>query len=331
MNMFRHAGVYAQIAGTGMCVPDAVVTNEALTKMVETTDEWIVSRTGIKERRSVHKQEASSDLAYRAAKRALEDADTAPGQVDLVLVATATPDMLFPSTACLVQNRLGIKNVPAFDLSAACSGFIYGLAAADAFIRSGVYKTVLLIGVETLTKFTDYTDRTTCIIFGDGAGAAVIKATKAKKGVIGSKLYADGGKWDFIRLPGGGSRTPSYACGREDYYLKMNGHETFKVAVRGLEQAIVDLLKACRMKTDDVDLVIPHQANMRIIETVARKLDFPMKRIFVNIEKYGNTSAASIPMALHEAVHEKRIKDGDTILTAAFGSGLTWGANLIRW
>ncbi len=321
----------SQIIGTGACIPDNIITNEALEKLVDTSDEWIVSRTGIRERRRINSNEASSDLAYTSAKRALKNAGLKPDQVDLILVATATPDMLFPSTACMVQGKLGLKNIPAFDLSAVCTGFIYGLATADAFIKSGVYKTILLVGVDTLTKFIDYKDRTTCVIFGDGAGAVVIKATKEKKGIIASKLYADGSKWDYIHLPGGGSRIPSYKSDRNTYYLKMKGNDTFKVAVRGLEQAIVTLLKQCCISTSDIDIVIPHQANIRIIEALARKLDYPMEKIFVNIQKYGNTSAASIPIAFDEAIKENRIKDGDIILMTAFGSGLTWGASLIRW
>ncbi len=321
----------SQIIGTGVCIADNIITNDELQKMVDTSDEWIVSRTGIRERRRANKNEASSDLAYIAAKHALKDAGIKPNDVDLILVATATPDMLFPSTACLVQEKLGISNIPAFDLSAVCTGFVYGLATADAFIRSGAYKTILLIGVETLTKFVDYKDRTTCVIFGDGAGAVVIRATKKKKGIIASKIYADGSKWDYIYLPGGGSRIPSYNCNRDDYYLKMKGHDTFKVAVRGLEQAVKDVLKQRHLSIRDIDIVIPHQANIRIIEALVRKLDYSMEKVFVNIQKYGNTSAASIPIAFHEAIKENRIKGGDIILMAAFGSGLTWGATLVQW
>lgn len=321
----------SHIIGTGICVPDRIFTNNDLEKLVETSDEWIVSRTGIRERRRANASEASSDLAYIAAKHALKNAGIKPDLVDLILVATATPDMLFPSTACLIQGRLGLKNVPAFDLSAVCTGFIYGLSTADAFIKSDAYKTILLVGVDTLTKFIDYKDRSTCVIFGDGAGAVVIKATKEEKGIIGSRLYADGSKWDYIHLPGGGSRIPSYKSKKESYYLKMNGRDTFRVAVRGLEQAIVELIKQCRISISDVDIVIPHQANIRIIETLARKLNYPMENIFVNIAKYGNTSAASIPIALHEAVIAKKIKHNDLILLTAFGSGLTWGASLIKW
>lgn len=321
----------SQIIGTGACVPDGIVTNKALEKLVDTSDEWIVSRTGIKERRRTNSTEASSDLASEAAKRALKDAGVRPDQVDLILVATATPDMLFPSTACLVQQKLGIRTIPAFDLSAVCTGFIYGLATADAFIRSGMYKTILLIGVDTLTKFVDYKDRGTCVIFGDGAGAVVIKATEKKQGIIASRLYADGSKWDYIHLPGGGSRIPSYRTDRGTYYLKMKGHDTFKAAVRGLEQAIMELVKQCRISIADIDIVIPHQANIRIIEALVKKLDYPLDKIFVDIQKYGNTSAASVPIALHEALEERRIQKGNIVLTVAFGSGLTWGANLIRW
>ncbi len=321
----------AAIIGTGACVPDQVLTNKALEELVDTSDEWIVSRTGIRERRRAGHDEASSDLAYSAARHALKDAGIRADEVDLVLVATATPDMLLPSTACIVQGRLGLKHVPAFDLSAVCTGFIYGLSTADAFIRSGAYRTILLIGVDTLTKFTDYNDRTTCVIFGDGAGAIVVRATHEKKGVVGSTLYADGSKWDYIYVPAGGSRTPSSVADKTNCYLRMKGHDTFKVAVRGLEQAIVDLLERCHLSPDEVDIVIPHQANVRIIEALTRKLGYPPEKVFVNIERYGNTSAASIPIALDEAVRAGKIKSGDNVLLAAFGSGLTWGASLIRW
>ncbi|MCL4557021.1 MAG: ketoacyl-ACP synthase III [Deltaproteobacteria bacterium] len=321
----------SRIIGTGACVPDDVLTNEAIERLVDTSDEWIVSRTGIRERRRTGGTEASSDLAYKAARYALRDAGVKAGEVDLVLVATTTPDMLLPSTACIVQDRLGLKNVPAFDLSAACTGFIYGLSTADAFIRSGAYGTILLIGVDTLTKFTDYGDRTTCVIFGDGAGAVVVKAIREKRGVIGSMLYADGDKWDYIYVPAGGSRIPSYAADKTTWYLRMKGHDTFKVAVRGLEQAIIGLLERYRVPIEDIDIVIPHQANVRIIEALTRKLGYPPEKVFVNIQKYGNTSAASIPIALDEAVRQGRIKSGDTVLLTAFGSGLTWGASLIKW
>ena len=321
----------SKIIGTGAFVPGSVLTNKTLEKMVVTSDEWIVSRTGIKERRRTTNSEASSDLAYTAAQRALKNAGVKPDKIDLVITATATPDMLLPSTACIVQGRLGMRNVPAFDLNAVCSGFIYGLAAADAFIRSDTYKTVLLIGVDTITKFTNYKDRSTCIIFGDGAGAVVLQASRGKKGILGSRLYADGTKWDYIHIPGGGSRIPSYAAGPPDYYMIMKGHDTFRVAVRGLEQAIIALLRQARISMRDIDIIIPHQANIRIIEALAIKLHYPMEKIFVNIDKYGNTSAASIPIALHEAVAAKRIRDNDLILFAAFGSGLTWGASLVKW
>ncbi len=321
----------AKIIGTGMCVPHNIITNEDLEKLVDTSDEWIVSRTGIKERRRTNNDESSSDLAYIAAKSALKNAGMKPEQIELIVVATATPDMLFPSTACMVQGKLGLKNVPAYDLSAVCTGFIYGLSTADAFIKSGVYKTILLIGVDTFTKFTDYKDRTTCVIFGDGAGAVVIKAAKGNKGIIGSRLYADGSKWDYIHLPAGGSRMPSYMADETNYYLRMKGHDTFKVAVRGLEQAIVELLKQHHASINDIDIVIPHQANVRIIEALTRKLNYSSEKVFINIQRYGNTSAASIPIALDEAVKNKSIKDKDIVLLTAFGSGLTWGASLIRW
>ncbi len=320
----------SKIIGTGICVPDGILTNKDLEKKVNTSDEWIVSRTGIRERRRTRNDEASSDLAFTAAKRALKDAGLHLDQVDLILVATATPNMLFPSTACLVQGKLGLKNVPAFDVSAVCTGFIYGLATADAFIKSGTYKTILLIGVDTLTKFIDYKDRTTCVIFGDGAGAVIIKAGK-EQGIIGSRLYADGSKWDYISLPAGGSRIPSYRADKSNYYLRMKGHDTFKVAVRGLGQAITELLKQCHASIGDIDIVVPHQANIRIIEALTRKLDYPPEKVFVNIQKYGNTSAASIPIALDEAVKSNRIKSKDIVLLTAFGSGLTWGASLIQW
>jgi len=319
------------IIGTGACVPDNVITNRDLEKLVDTSDEWIIARTGIKERRRTSDSETSSLLAYTAAKNALKNAGIKPDQLDLILVATSTPDMLMPSTACFVQGRLGTKYIPAFDLSAACTGFIYGVNLANAFIKSGTYKTILLIGVDTITKFVDYSDRTICAIFGDGAGAVVIKETRGKGGIIGSKLYADGKKWDYIHIPAGGSGIPSYRADKDSYYIKMKGHDTFKVAVRGLKQAITELLEQHHISIGDINIMIPHQANIRIIKALAEKLNYPMEKIFMNIHKYGNTSAASIPIALDDAVREKRIKKGDLILLAAFGSGLTWGAGLIKW
>jgi len=323
----------SRIISTGSYVPENVITNHDLEKIVDTTDEWITERTGIKERRIVNGEQAVSDLAFEAASLALKRAHLKPKDIDLIIVATVTGDMPFPSTACLVQSKLGAKNAAAFDLNAACSGFMYGLHVANSLIRSGAHNRVLLIGAEVLSKFTDWQERSTCILFGDGAGAVILEPTKEKRGIQSTHINSNGNLSDLISLPGGGSR---YPCSRDSilkrlHYIKMKGNETFKVAVRTLEELAARTLEENNLDPSELSLLIPHQANIRIIQATAKRLGLPMEKVFLNIEKYGNTSAASIPIAFDEAVQTGRIKDGDNILLEAFGGGLTWASALLKW
>jgi 3-oxoacyl-[acyl-carrier-protein] synthase-3 len=321
------------IIGTGSYLPEKVLTNKDLQKRVETSDEWIRERTGIRERRIASDKEAASDLAVAAGQRALDMAQVSAGDLDLIIVGTGTPDMLFPSTACLVQDRLGASRAFAFDLSAACSGFLYALSVGDQYIRTGSARTALVIGSEVMSMLMDWTDRSTCILFGDGAGAVVLKGQRSRRGVLSTHLHSEGALWDLICVPGGGSRFPpsKETLDKRLNFLKMKGSETFKVAVRSLEEAAREALEANRCTTEDLDHVIPHQANLRIIQSVAQRLGIPMEKMVVNLQKYGNTSAASIPIALDEAVRTHRVKEGHLILLEAFGGGLTWGSALIRW
>lgn len=323
----------SRITGTGSYVPEKVLTNLDLEKMVDTSDEWITERTGIKERRIARKVEAASDLGSEAAKRALYRAGVKPRDIDMIIVATVTGDMPLPSTASIIQSKLDAKNAGAFDLNATCSGFIYGLAVADAFIRAKSFKKILLIGTEVLSRITDWEDRTTCILFGDGAGAVVIEPTEEEKGIISFHLHSDGDLWNLLYLPGGGSRHPvsKETLKGKLHYIKMKGNETFKVAVRTLESLVAETLKVNKIKPSQLSLLIPHQANLRIIQAVAKRLNLPIEKVAVNIERYGNTSSASIPITLDEAVRMGRIRDGDYILLEAFGGGLTWGSALIKW
>jgi len=323
----------SKIIGTGSYLPENVLTNMDLAKMVETSDEWITERTGIKERRKADEQQAASDLAYEASKAALKSAGLKAKDIDLIIVATVTGDMPLPATACILQNRLDAKKSAAFDVNAACSGFIYGLSVADAFIRSGTYRRVLVVGAEALTKFTDWEDRTTCVLFGDGAGAVILEATEEERGIISMRIHSDGSMWDLLHTPGGGSR---YPCSKDTvrkrlHFIKMRGNETFKVAVRTLESLVVETLKENKLKTSDIALLIPHQANLRIIQATARRLGLPIERVMINLDRYGNTSAASIPIALDEALKTGRVHEGDYVLLEAFGGGLTWAAALIKW
>jgi 3-oxoacyl-[acyl-carrier-protein] synthase-3 len=317
----------AAIIGVGSYVPQKVLTNADLEKMVETTDEWITDRTGIKERRISADNEATSDLAIKAAQRALESAKMDPKEIEMIIVGTSSPDMLFPSTACMVQDKLGAVNAAAFDASAACSGFNYALAAAASFIESGLYNNVMVIGADTLTKYLDWTDRNTCILFGDGAGAVMLKADASGSGVIANHLGAEGSGGKYLIMPGGGSRDPQ----SKKRYIWMDGKEVFKFAVKVLPKSIKTVLEKAKLKPDDISLLIPHQANMRIIDYALKNLGLPKERVYVNLQKYGNTSAASIPIALDEAVKDKKIKKGDIVVLAGFGAGLTYGANIIKW
>jgi 3-oxoacyl-[acyl-carrier-protein] synthase-3 len=322
-----------RIVATGSYVPDRVLTNFDLEKMVDTSDEWIRTRTGIAERHITLESEATSDLGASAAQEALKRAGVKAEEIELILVATITPDMFFPSTACFIQHKIGAKNAAGFDLSAACSGFIYGLSIADSHIRGGAFRNVLLIGAETLSKVTDWRDRNTCVLFGDGAGAAVLRGEKGEAGLLSTHLYSDGSLYGLLNLPGGGSRNPPTLDSIRQglHFIKMNGNETFKVAVRSLEQACRDALSHNGLEPSQIDLLIPHQANYRIIQAVASRLDVPMERVFLNLERYGNTSAASIPIALDEAVGGGRVKAKDLLLLCSFGGGMTWASAVIRW
>jgi len=324
----------AVITGTGSSTPEKILTNAELEKMVDTTDEWITTRTGIKERRIADKETAASDLCLEATKKAMAEAKIKPEELDLIMIGTVTPDYLLPSTACILQDRLGAKNAAVMDIVAACSGFIYGLSVAQSFIYSGKYKTILVIGVEILSKITNWNDRNTCVLFGDGAGAAIVqRANENNKGILATYLCGDGSLANLLHIPVGGTRTPltKENIDKGDHFIKMEGSEVFKSAVRSMGDAATRALKEANISAEQVDLLIPHQANIRIIEATAKRLKLPMEKVFVNIDKYGNTSAASIPIALDEARKSGRIKPGDITLLVAFGAGFTWGSAVIRW
>ncbi|WP_097018462.1 beta-ketoacyl-ACP synthase III [Orenia metallireducens] len=323
----------AKIAGVGSFAPEKVLTNNQLEAMVDTSDEWITTRTGIKERRIAEDDIATSDLAYEAAKNALADAGLEAEDLDLILVATATPDYLaFPSTACVLQDKLGVKGIPAFDMVAACSGFVYGLSVATQYIETGTYDNVLVIGAETLSKIVNWEDRGTCVLFGDGAGAAVLTPTKSG-GILSNVIGADGEQNEVLIVRGGGSKRPfsQQIIDEGLHYLEMEGNPVFKFAVRILGKAAVQALKKAGLTRDDIDFLIPHQANIRIIDAAAKRLKLDRDQIYVNLDQYGNTSAASIPLALDAAVKEGKIKSGDIVVLVGFGAGLTWGATVIEW
>jgi 3-oxoacyl-[acyl-carrier-protein] synthase-3 len=323
----------AKIIATGSYVPKRVLTNFDLEKMVDTSDEWIRERSGIRERRIADEKEAASDLACEAAKAAFKRADIKPKDIELIIVATVTGDMPIPATACHLQHKLGIKKAAAFDVNAACSGFLYGLSIADSFIKSGAYKKILIVGAEVLSRVTDWEDRTTCVLFGDGAGAVILKATDEDRGIVSTHIRSNGALWELLNMPGGGSRNPASkeSLKKKMHYLRMKGNETFKIAVRTLENLVARTLEENKLKPSQLSLLIPHQANLRIIQATAERLNIPMEKVFVNIDKYGNTSAASIPIALDEAVRQGRVRDGDYVLLEVFGGGLTWASVLIKW
>jgi len=323
----------AKIVGTGAYVPLKILTNLDLERQIETTDRWIVERTGIRERRIAHSDEATSDLAVHAAEAALSMAGIGADALDLIIVATCTPDMPFPSTACIVQDRLKAAGAAAFDLSAACSGFIYALTVAEQSIRSGAYRTVLVIGAEVMSRIVNWADRNTCILFGDGAGAVVVRASSGRAGILASRLHSDGAFCDLIRVPGGGSALPISEQVLADRLntIQMKGNETFKVAVRTMVEVAQESLDACGLKISDIAYVIPHQANLRILRAIAERLEISMEKMAVNLDRFGNMSAASVPVALDEAVRMGRIGRGDRVLLLAFGSGLTWGASIVQW
>ncbi|HZW83596.1 MAG TPA: beta-ketoacyl-ACP synthase III [Candidatus Deferrimicrobium sp.] len=321
------------ISGLGSCLPDKILSNTDLEKIVDTNDEWIVSRTGISERRIADADTALSDICVVAAKRALEDAGVHAEELDLILVATVTPDFVFPSTACILQEKLGAKKAAALDIEAGCSGFLYGLAVGSQFIATGMYNKVLVIGGETLSKLLDMTDRGTCILFGDGAGAAVLSPVEDGNGFLSFVLGAQGQGGENLCVPAGGSRNPASeeTIKNRQHFIKMSGNEVFKFAVRIMGEAAVQSLEKAGLSTKDVDVLIPHQANIRIIDAAMKRLDLDRDKVVVNLDKYGNMSAASIPVALDEAVKEGRIKNGDTLVMVGFGAGLTWGACTIKW
>ncbi|WP_054029017.1 beta-ketoacyl-ACP synthase III [Bacillus sp. FJAT-28004] len=321
------------IIGTGKYVPERILTNKELEAMVETNDEWIVTRTGIKERRLASAEEATSDLALHASRDAIAAAGLTAEDIDLIIVATITPDMFFPSTACLLQDKLGAKKAAAFDLSAACSGFIYGLATGSSMIASGLYKHVLVVGAETLSRITDYTDRNTCILFGDGAGAVVLGPVEEGRGFQSFVLGADGSGGDLLKVNGGGSRVPASeeSIQSKQHFIHMAGNDVFKFAVRIMGSVAEEALQKAGLVKEDVDLLIPHQANIRIIQSALNRLSLPDDKAMINLDKYGNMSSASIPVALAEAVEQGRVSEGDRLVLVGFGGGLTWGASVLVW
>ncbi len=317
---------HIHIIGTGSYIPHKVLTNRDLEKMVDTTDEWITTRTGIKERHVAAKDEAASDMAVAASRKALEDAGVKADTIELLVVATATPDMFFPSTACFVQNALGIKETVSFDVSAACSGFLYALETAKALMESGSYKTALVIGTEKLSSITNWKDRNTCVLFGDGAGAAVLQKRSVPGGILSTYLRSDATYTDILKVTGGGSRLPGVTP-----TIHMEGKEVFKLAVQKMISAAEQALKLAGKKDTDLALLIPHQANLRIIEAIAQRVHVPRERVFVNVDKYGNMSAATTIVALDEARRQGRVRKGDLVELIAFGAGLTWGASVIQF
>ncbi|MDR1611674.1 MAG: ketoacyl-ACP synthase III [Planctomycetota bacterium] len=324
----------ARIAGTGRYLPEKRLTNQDVEKMVDTNDEWIRQRTGIMERRIAAPEQATSDLAHEAARIAIADAGLEPKDIDQIIVATVTADTVFPSTACRLQFSLGCREIPAFDLGAACSGFIYALAIARTGIAAGSFDNVLVIGAETLSRIVDYEDRGTCILFGDGAGAAVLSvAGDGEPGIIDTHFAADGSGADLMILPGGGSRIPASheMVNQRLQYIRMEGRSVYRQAISKIVMLVEESLKRCHLTRDDIDLIIPHQMNARIIQSAADRLNIPMEKLFVNIDRYGNTSAATIPIAIDEAKREGRLKKGDLVCLVTFGGGMTWASALLRW
>jgi len=324
----------AFINGTGSYLPEKVLTNRDLEMMVDTSDEWITTRTGIKERRICPAGKCSSDLGYEASLKAIENSSINVEDIEMIICATITPDMYFPSKGCMIQKKLGLNNIPSFDISAACSGFIYGLEIARNFVENKKYKNILVVAAECMSRLTDYTDRNTCVLLGDGAGAAVVSYTeKENTGILGSYISSSGKYGKLLYVPAGGSLLPASfeTVEKRLHFMKMEGPALFKIAVQTMTESVLAILKDFNLKKEDISLIVPHQANLRIISSVSKNLGIPLEKFFINIEKYGNMSAACVPVALDEAAREGRIKQGDLIVTVAFGAGLTWGANLIRW
>ncbi|MBW8039683.1 MAG: ketoacyl-ACP synthase III [Planctomycetes bacterium] len=322
----------AVIAGCGSFVPEKLLTNDDLAKMVDTSDEWITARTGIKVRHITNDTETTAFLATEAAKKALADAKLDPVDLELIIVATITPEMVFPSTASFVQRALGAKKAWVFDLCAACSGFIYSLSIVQQFLESGRYNNALIIGAETLTKITDWTDRTSCILFGDGAGAVVLERHNNGRGILYSTMASDGERWEALNCQAYGSRYPAdkKLDDPKKIYMQIKGREVYQQAIRRIVQTVTDCLKVCNFTLDDIGMLISHQMNGRIIESAAKRLNLPAEKVFINIAEYGNTSAASVPIAFEDCIRQGKVKQGDIVILVAFGAGLTWGANVIR-
>ncbi len=324
----------ARITGTGAALPDKILTNADLERMVDTSDEWITIRTGIKERRIASDGEFTSTLSVGAARSALEMSGVAADELDLIILGTVTPDFPFPATACIVQQELGAVNAAAFDISAACSGFVYGLSIAEKYIQTGAARNILVIGAEVLSRIVDWTDRNTCILFGDGAGAAIVQASQDEAGLLSTHIFSNGSYWNTLYQPGCGSRNPATKQSTIDerlFFIKMEGNDVFKHAVRAMEEAACAALTANNMTPSDISLFIPHQANRRIIDATTKRLGVPSDKVFLNLHHYGNTSSASIPITLDEANRAGRLKSGDIILLTAFGGGFSYGSALIRW
>ncbi|TVM04401.1 MAG: 3-oxoacyl-ACP synthase [Candidatus Brocadia sp. WS118] len=323
----------ASITGIGSYLPGKVLTNYDLERMVDTSDDWIIQRTGIKERRIVENGQITSDLATQASLRAMEDAGVSPHDIDMIITSTITPDHIFPSTSCFIQQKLGATRASAFDILAACAGFIYALSIGQSFVNSGAMETVLVVGAECLSTITDYTDRTTCVLFGDGAGAVIIQKSPTHHEILSSTLAADGSQADVLIMPGGGAKSPASleSIQQRAHYIQFKGKEVFKLAIQNITNLILETVTKNDLTIGDIDLIIPHQSNLRIIEATMEKLGLPMEKAFVNIDKYGNTSSASIPIAIDEARKEGRLSRGDLVMLVAFGGGLTWGSSVIRW
>ena len=321
--------IYSKITGTGSYLPEQILTNADLEEMVDTSDDWIRSRTGIEKRHVARNDETTCDLAEKASRAAMEAAEKNKDDVDLIIVATTTPDLIFPSTACLLQQRLGIRGCPAFDIQAVCTGFVYALHVADLFIKTGNSKCALIVGSETMTRIVDWKDRNTCVLFGDGAGAVILEESK-RPGILSTHIHADGAYQELLSVPAGISS--DYNLVKSDKaFIKMQGNEVFKVAVNTLGSIVDETLRSNSMSSSEIDWLVPHQANTRIISAMAKKLDMPMDRVVVTVDKHGNTSAASIPLALDVAIQDGRIKENDTLLLPAFGGGFTWGSVLLKY
>lgn len=321
------------IIGTGSAVPERVLTNKELETMVDTSDEWIVSRTGIRERRIAGAEDTSSKLAYQAALKALDAAKLEASDLDVIICATVTPDMIFPATACLLQDLLGVKNIPAFDLSAGCSGFGYAISVAQSLMQGNQYNKVLVVGVDLLSKITDYSDRSTCVLFGDGAGAVILGEVPGGYGILQCELGADGSGGGYLHMPGGGSLQPASinSVEQKQHYIKMAGSDVYKFAVRIMEESTMRILQQAGLELDQVHWIVPHQANIRIISAAAARLGIPEERFFVNVDRYGNTSAASIGLALDELARSGSLHNGEYVVLVGFGAGLTWSALLLKW